>query len=69
MPSGIPFVLKSDLDLVSFQKEPVALCSLLRKLAVEQGLADIEIEFHVSVPKTHPAAAAFGFKFMFLKAL
>eukprot|EP00434_Breviolum_minutum_P027937 symbB.v1.2.024718.t1/scaffold2362.1/size81346/1 len=49
--NGIPWVLKKDLDLVVFNKEPTSLCGFMRKLAVEQGLADLEIEYHVSVPK------------------
>lgn len=57
LPTGLPFILKSDLDILAYNKEPMALCVFLRKLAVEQGLADVDIEFHVSVGKVLPAAA------------
>ena len=55
--NGIPWVLKRDLDLVAYNKEPTSLCSFMRKLAVEQGLADLEIEYHVSVAKVNPSEA------------
>lgn len=55
--NGIPWVLKKDLDLVVLNKEPTSLCGFMRKLAVEQGLADLEIEYHVSVPKVLPIQA------------
>lgn len=46
--------MRSDRDMVAFDKNPIALCELLRKLAVEQGLADIDVEFHVLAGKMHP---------------
>lgn len=55
-PSGLPWALKSDVELISYQKEVMPLCALLRKLALEKGLAEVEVEFHVVVPKTIPAA-------------
>ena len=58
LPNGIPFVIKSDLQIISYNKEPAALCVFMRKLAIEQGLAEMEIEFHVSVPAHHPALDA-----------
>ena len=61
MPGGLPFVVKSDLDIVAFNKEPLALCAFLRRLVCEQGLADFELEFHVCLGKCHPAAPCFQF--------
>lgn len=51
LPGGLPWVLKSDLDLIAHDKSPTALCVFLRKLAVEGGLADIDVEYHILVPK------------------
>lgn len=55
LPTGIPWILKSDLDMVAVEKEPLAVCSFLRQLAVEGGLVDLDVEYHVVVPKMHPA--------------
>ena len=54
MPHALPWVVKSDLDILAFEKDPRALCTFLRQLAVDNGLADIELEYHVVVPKVHP---------------
>lgn len=42
-----------------FEKEPMALCELLRKLTVENGLADMNVEYHAMTPKMHPAPSVF----------
>ena len=55
LPSGIVFRLKSDLDLVAYQRTLHPLCTFLRKLAVDEGLASCEIESHLVSPKYHPA--------------
>lgn len=55
--TGIPFRLRSDRDIVSVDKLPIPLCEHLRKLTTQQGLADMELEFHVLTGKKHPAAA------------
>lgn len=47
--------LLSDRDILAFEKSPLPLCELLRKLTVEQGLVDIDVEFHVLANKMHPA--------------
>lgn len=60
LPTGIPWILKSDLDMVAVEKEPLAVCSFLRQLAVEGGLVDLDVEYHVVVPKMHPAEDFFS---------
>lgn len=55
LPNGIPWVLKSDLDIIGYDKEAIPLCKFMRRLAVEGGLADLDVEYHVLVPKTNPA--------------
>lgn len=55
MPNGIPWALKSDLDIVAHEKEAMPLCCFLRQLAVEGGLADLDLEYHVMVPKMNAA--------------
>ena len=40
------------------EKTPLALCEVMRKCAVEQGLADLEVEFHVVTSKMHPAVVS-----------
>ena len=30
-------------------------CELLRKMTIEKGLVDMEIEYHITTPKVHPA--------------
>ena len=59
LPNGIPWVLKSDLDIIGYDKEAIPLCKFMRRLAVEGGLADLDVEFHVLVPKTKPAEDPF----------
>ena len=46
---------KSDLDILAHEKDPKPLCVFFRQLAVDSGLADIELEYHVLVPKVIPA--------------
>ncbi|CAK9076028.1 unnamed protein product [Durusdinium trenchii] len=49
--NGLAWRLSSDRALVVFEKEPMALCELLRKLTVENGLADMNVEYHAMTPK------------------
>ncbi|CAK9091359.1 FO synthase subunit 1 [Durusdinium trenchii] len=48
---GIPWRLTSDFDLVSYKKVIMPLCQLLRKLAIDQGLSEIEVCDHVLKPR------------------
>ena len=57
-PNGLVWRLANDRHQVVFDKECMPLCVVLRKLAVEQGLADVDLEFHTLVPKTHPVTEA-----------
>lgn len=52
--NGLVWRLSNDRVQVIHEKKSAPLCMLLRKLATEQGLADVELEFHSMVPKTHP---------------
>eukprot|EP00438_Fugacium_kawagutii_P035271 Skav209738 [mRNA] locus=scaffold2057:8982:10531:+ [translate_table: standard] len=45
-PTGLVWRLRSDLDIIAHQKKPLALCQLLRRFTVDQGLVDMDIEFH-----------------------
>ena len=53
--SGLAFRIKSDIDLVSFQRRLMPLCSLFHELATKQGLGEISLDDHDMVPKMHPA--------------
>lgn len=57
--AGLPWRLDSDRDIVARDKTPIPLCELMRTLTVEQGLVDVDVEFHVLAQKRHPAASAF----------
>ena len=60
--SGLPWRLDSDRDIVAREKIPIPLCELMRALTVEQGLVDMDLEFHVLAQKRHPAASVFWFR-------
>ena len=60
--SGLPWRLDSDRGIVARDKTPIALCEMMRKLTVEQGLVDVDVEFHVLAQKRHPTAAASWFR-------
>ena len=53
----LPWRLKSDLSLVvSSDKAIQPLCKYLRKLAIEQGIGQLEIEDHELKARFHPVA-------------
>ena len=54
IPTGIPWVLQSDLELIAYEKQLMSLCELMRMCAVEKGLADLELEFHIPALKYLP---------------
>eukprot|EP00435_Cladocopium_sp_Y103_P062114 s625_g23.t1 len=43
---GVVWRIKDDLQLLSYQKELMCTCQLLRKLAIENGLSSIEVADH-----------------------
>ena len=47
--------MPSDLEIISLDKTPMAVCEVMRKCAVEQGLADLDVEFHVVTSKMNTA--------------
>lgn len=51
--NGIPFCLSSDLELVSYQKTLYPLCELLRKFAVDSGMAEVALENHLIPQRFH----------------
>ena len=51
---GLPFRLTSDLDHISYQKEPHALCQFLRWLATQRGMGELKLEDHVIDTRFHP---------------
>ena len=55
--SGLVFRLRSDMDLVVFNKSVMPLCSLLRLLAVDHGLGEVDVESHLVTQQHHPAQA------------
>lgn len=54
VPTGLPWVLKNDLELVAYDKQLMSLCELMRMLAVEKGLAELDVEFHIPALKYLP---------------
>ena len=48
--------LRNDLSLAAYQKELIPMCQLLRKLAVDQGLSEVQLPDHVLKPKVTEAA-------------
>ena len=52
----IPWRLQNDLSLVAYDKTPSPLCQVLRFLAVDQGIGDLELEDHQLGPEMHPVA-------------
>ena len=57
--SGLTWRLDSDLNIVARDKQPMALCELMRSMAVDQGLVDVDLEFHVLAQKRTPTNTAF----------
>ncbi|CAK9050867.1 unnamed protein product [Durusdinium trenchii] len=53
--NALPFRLQSDLTLVSYQKAAMPLCEMLRTLASEDGIAQIDLEDHELASRVHPA--------------
>ena len=51
---GLPFRLTSDLDHISYQKEPHALCQFFRWLATQRGMGELKLEDHVIATRFHP---------------
>lgn len=45
------------MDLVVFNKSVMPLCSLLRLLAVDHGLGEVDVESHLVTQQHHPAQA------------
>ena len=50
----IPWRLQNDLSLIAFEKTPSPLCQVLRYLAVDQGIGDLELEDHELAAQMHP---------------
>ena len=48
---ALPWRFGSDLHLVALNKELVPICQLLRKMAVENGLSEIDIPDHQLTPR------------------
>ena len=55
--SGLAWRLKSDTELVAFEKKLIPLCNLLHFFATKHGLADIGLDDHDLVAKMHPAVS------------
>ena len=53
--------MTSDFDLVSYKKVIMPLCQLLRKLAIDQGLSEIEVCDHVLKPRLVACQSMFCF--------
>lgn len=49
----VPWRLQSDLELVYYERQLIPLCQVLRKLAIEKGIAEIEIEDHILTNRMH----------------
>lgn len=45
------------MDLVVFNKSVMPLCSLLRLLAVDHGLGEVDVESHLVTQQHHPGQA------------
>ena len=62
----IPWRLQNDLSLVAFEKTPSTLCQLLRYLAVDQGIGDLEVEDHELAAAMHPVTWRSFIKIVYL---
>ncbi len=51
----IPWRLASDVDLVSFEKQSMPLCTLMCKVARDRGIGDISVYEHETAKMTAPA--------------
>ena len=49
--SGLIWRIKSDLQLVAHNKELMAVCEFLRRLATQSGLAIVDLENHTLQPR------------------
>ena len=54
--STLPFRLENDLVYVCYKKQLLPLCQVLRQLAVDEGLAQVDFEDHDLSSKVHPVA-------------
>ena len=45
--NGFPFRLANDKTFVAYEKKLFPLCQLLRSLAIEHGLSEMQLENHV----------------------
>ena len=48
---GVPWRLADDLVLVAYNKELVPLCQFLRKLAIDNGLSEVNVPDHQVKPR------------------
>ncbi|CAK9096397.1 FO synthase subunit 1, partial [Durusdinium trenchii] len=48
---GVPWRLRNDLSLIAFEKELMPMCQLLRKLAVDNGLSEVQLPDHILTPR------------------
>lgn len=55
---GVPWRLRNDLSLIAFEKELMPMCQLLRKLAVDNGLSEVQLPDHILTPRMAEAASA-----------
>jgi len=53
-PSGIPFRITDDRELVVLDKKLLPLCEVLRQAAVDGGLAHVDVESHLIAAKLAP---------------
>lgn len=54
-PTGLVWRLASDRRIISLDKTMMPVCELLRKMTIEKGLVDMEVEYHITTPKVYPA--------------
>ena len=59
--TAIPFCISGDKVLVSYKKKLVPVCELLRRFAVENGVAELALEKHVVRQRFHPVSRSFAF--------
>lgn len=63
---GLSWRLRSDRDLVVYDRVCLPLCELMRKLTVDDGLVGMDLEFHAVTAKMHPGTVACLKAFRFL---
>ena len=54
--NGLAFRLLSDINIISYQKQPQALCQFLRWLAIEKGMGEVKLEDHRVAGRFHTAS-------------